>query len=485
MTDPSDESQLDPEPPNAPDANDESDSDQHESPDSRILSGNLRTTVLILALPVLAEQMLSFLVGFTDTWLSGRISAQATSAIGVAAYVNWLGELLSAFVGTGATALIARHWGAGQRDTANAIARCAVTYAFIGGIFATAVVYFLSPMLGDFLGLEAESQDIAVRYLRIACYSQFFSSILMIGAASLRGSGNMTTPMMILGLVSVLNVIFSSALVMGSSVSWLWDFGVEGIAYGTIAARAVGAVLMLLALARAKSGLRATLRLKSLRDFDSLRRIVRIGGPVAFDGILLWVGHFLFLRIIAGVGGGDEYSRATFAAHIVGIQIEALNYLPAWAWGTAAATMIGQCLGGGKPERAKQSGHEAGIQAGMLGAVASLVFFFGASFIYTFMHKDPLVAEVGVPAMKILALFEIPLAVAIAYLVAIRGSGETLRPAVINFIGIFGIRLTCAYWLIDEMGLRGAWLAVGIDVTIRAIVIVWYFQRGNWLRKRI
>jgi putative MATE family efflux protein len=464
----------------------ESDSDQELTPpDARILSGNIRTTVLFLALPILAEQMLSFLVGFTDTWLSGRINAEATSAIGVAAYVNWLGELMAAFVGTGATALVARYWGAGQRDKAGAIAQCAMAYAFVFGVFATALIYSLAPTLGVFLGLESSSQEIAVRYLRIACFCQFFSSILMIGAASLRGSGNMMTPMLILGLVSVLNVIISSVLVLGDRFTWLWDFGVEGIAYGTIAARIIGAALMLLALARGKSGLQAAPKLKSLRDSESLRRILKIGGPVAFDGVLLWTGHFLFLRIIAGIGDGGDLSRATFAAHIVGIQIEALNYLPAWAWGTAAATMIGQCLGAQKPERAISSGHEAGIQAGIVGLLASFFFFFGAPWIFTFMHKDPLVAEVGVPAMQILALFEVPLALAIAYLVAIRGSGETLRPALINFVGIFGIRLTLAVWLTAEMGLRGAWLAVGIDVTIRAIVIILYFRAGRWSQKTV
>lgn len=460
-------------------------SSTHDPQDSRILFGNLRTTVLLLALPVLAEQLLSFFVGFTDTWLSGRISAEATAAIGVAAYVNWLGELLTAFVGTGATALIARHWGAGQRDDANTIAQTAITFALIGGIVATVLLYALAPTLTGVLQLEPESQDIAIRYLRIACFGQFCSSILLIGAASLRGSGDMTTPLLILGLVSLLNIVFSAALVLGKEFVWLWDYGVEGIAYGTVAARALGAVLMLWALARGKSGLRAIPRFRSLLDFVSVRRIFRIGGPAALDGILLWTGHFIFLRIIAGIGNTDAESRAIFAAHIVGIQIEALNYLPAWAWGTAAATMIGQCMGAELPDRAKRSGNEAGLQAGLLGLSAGLFFYFGAELIFTFMHQDVEVAKVGVPAMRMLALFEIPLALVVTYLVAIRGSGETLRPAVLNIFGVFGIRLSLAYWLVQDMGLRGAWLAMGIDVLIRSLIIVIYFQKGTWIRKKV
>ena len=93
--------------------------DRHsDSTDFRteILTGNLRKTLFLLALPILAEQFLNFCVGFVDTWLSGRISAEATSAIGTAAYVGWLASLLFALVGTGTTALVSRYWGSGDHS---------------------------------------------------------------------------------------------------------------------------------------------------------------------------------------------------------------------------------------------------------------------------------------------------------------------------------------------------------------------------------
>ena len=181
----------------------------------RLLHGNLRRAVLFLALPVLAEQLLNSMVGFVDTWLSGRLGASSTSAIGLGAYVNWLTELSYALVGTGTTAIVARHWGAGEFDKARRAASCSLVMSFTFGSAGIGVIYVLAPVFGQFLGVEPESHALSIRYLRLSCFGQLFSSILLIGSAALRGSGNMWTPMRILGLVSILNVVFSSLLVLG------------------------------------------------------------------------------------------------------------------------------------------------------------------------------------------------------------------------------------------------------------------------------
>ncbi|NQV24792.1 MAG: MATE family efflux transporter [Rhodopirellula sp.] len=451
---------------------------------TQFLSGNPRTTILLLALPVLAEQFLNFLVGFVDTILSGRISTAATSAIGAAAYVNWLAELIFSLVATGTTALVARHWGAGQRDSAGMVATSSISLALGMGVGAAALLYLIAPVFGEFLNLEPASSALLVRYLRLSCFGHAFSSVLLIGSAALRGSGNMRAPMWILGLVSILNVLFSSVLAFGAGS--LPAFGMDGIATGTVAARFAGAALMLWLLMGGSAGLTAKPSWASAADFATIGRVLRIGIPAAADSFLMWGGHFLFLRVVAGLGTGLK-GEAIFAAHIVGIQIEAINYLPAWAWGTAAATMIGQCLGAGRPDRARLGGHEAMLQSCVMAAVVMVMFLLGAEFIYDVMHEDPAVAAVGVPAIRLLAVFEIPLSITIVYAVGLRGAGETLSPMLINAFGIFVVRLPVGYWLGVEMelGLLGAWAGMGADITARAIAIALYFRYGKWDQKGI
>jgi len=488
MTEP-DESVIVSDDPASPDASPQNDKDCAEATGSshqltQFLSGNPRTTILFLALPVLAEQFLNFLVGFVDTFLSGRISMAATSAIGAAAYVNWLAELIFSLVATGTTALVARHWGAGQKDSASQIATSSISLALGMGVAAAAALYVIAPVFGEFLKLESSSSELLVRYIRLSCFGQAFTSVLLIGSAALRGSGNMRAPMWILGMVSILNVLFSSALAFG--VGPLPAYGMDGIAVGTVAARFAGFVLMLWLLVRGSAGLMAKPSWESITDFAAIGRVLRIGVPAAADSILMWGGHFLFLRVVAGLATGLE-GEAIFAAHIVGIQIEAINYLPAWAWGTAAATMIGQSLGAGRPDRARLGGHEAMLQSCVMAAIVMVTFFFGAEFIYDLMHEDPAVAVVGVPAIRVLALFEIPLSIVIVYAVGIRGAGETFAPMLINGFGIFLIRLPVGYWLGVEMeyGLVGAWGAMGVDLTARAIAFALYFRYGKWDQKGI
>lgn len=458
-----------------------------DSRTERLLHGNLRWAVLLLASPIIAEQLLNSMVGLTDTWLSGRVrvdgglSPAPTAAVGMGSYLNWLAELLFSLIGTGATALVARHWGAGERGKASRTASCALALSIVMGLLGILTVYTTAAWFSDVIGIEATSRALSTRYLRLACFGHIFTSILLIGGAALRGAGNTWTPMTILGLVSVLNIIFSGALVLGDEYPRLWSLGVDGLALGTVAARFVGACVMVCVLCRGSRGLKTTLNRATWADTETARRILRIGAPAAADGLILWVGHFLFLKIIAGLDQAGAGS-AIFAAHIVGIQVEALNYLPASAFGIAAATLVGQCLGASQSDRATRGGHEAAVQAGLVACATGLFFYFGAGAIYGFMHKDPAVSVAGVPAMRLLALFELPLTLSIVYSIAIRGAGDTMPPLIANVLGVYGVRLTLGYWLaIDQgYGLVGAWAGMGVDVILRGVGLLVYFHRGRW-----
>ena len=468
---------------------------QEETLDSRaqrLLHGNLRWAVLLLAAPVIVEMLLNSMVGLADTWLSGRVkvngqlSPAPTSAVGMGVYVNWLAELMFSLVGTGATALVARHWGALEKDKASRAASCALALSLVMGVLGVLAVYLVAEKFTEVLGIEQTTRGLSTRYLRIVCFGHIFTSILLIGGAALRGAGNTWTPMKILGLVSGLNIVFSGALVLGDEYPMLWSLGVDGLAYGTIAARFIGACVMILVLCRGSRSLKTTLDMRAWTDTETARRILRIGAPAAADGLLLWGGHFLFLKIIASLDPEGSGS-AVFAAHIVGVQVEAFNYLPASAFGIAAATLVGQCLGAAKPDRATKGGHEAAFQASLVACAAGLAFYFGSAEIYGFMHEDPAVLAAGVPAMRLLALFELPLTITIVYSIAIRGAGDTMPPLIANVLGVYGIRLTVGYWLAVEQGygLTGAWAGMGVDVFLRGFGLLIYFHRGRWKKRKV
>ncbi|MEZ6057357.1 MAG: MATE family efflux transporter [Planctomycetaceae bacterium] len=445
----------------------------------KLLTGNLSRTVLYLALPVLFEQFLSFLVGTCDIFLAGHldpsISKSATSAVGVAAYVGWLASMLFSLVGAGTTALVARHWGAGQHAEANRIANCSLTMALGLGLLSLCAIWPTASFFPQQLGMDAETSTMTTHYLRFDAIGLVFTSLCIAGAAALRGSGDMRTPMLIFGTVSVVNIFASVLLVYG--LGPIPAMGVDGIVAGTVVARFSGGVLLLFSLAWGHSGL--GIILNELRVTAAIaKRILSIGLPAAIDSAILWTGHFLFLKIISGLGS------ASFAAHMVGIRVEAITYLPAVAWGAAAATMVGQSLGANQEERAVASGHHAVRQCSVVGLTITVLFYFGAETIYRFMHNDPQVIEVGVPAFRIVALFQVPLVISIIYVAALRGAGDTRFPLLMTLLSTFGLRVPLAWFFAIHMqwGLTGAWMGMCADMLVRSLMATTRFVRQRWLK---
>ncbi len=448
-----------------------------------------------LAWPVFVEQLLNFLVGFTDTYLSGWISKEATTAVGLAAYVGWLASNIFSLVSTGTVAVIARHWGAGEFDAANKAMNRALAIAVFVGLLVYGLIYFAAPWYAWLMKLEGDTAAMVVRFLRIDGSGYLFSCLTVAGAAALRGTGQMRVPMFVLVVVNVLNLIVTTLLSgvgpaewFSASLDWLGlpRLGLDGIAYGTLVARVVGGVLMLGVLSSGRFELKLSPSEVSLRG-EHARKILRIGLPAGVDGMLRWLGQLGFLMIIARLSTDPEQQTAILAAHSIGMQVEAISFLPACAWGLAAATLVGQSLGANLPERARLGGHEAVKQCGLLAIGLTVIFFFAAQPIYHLMHQDPQVHSVGVPAFQFNALFQIPLVVAIVYTFALQGAGETRQPMIVSLIGVLGIRLALAYLfgIVFDGGLLGAWVGMCCDNTVRALLVAWLFRRGRWILRNV
>ena len=451
--------------------------------ESRLTTGTVRRNLLVLALPILAEQLLNTLVGLFDTFLAGRLSVDATVAIGLAVYVSWLAHLGFALVGAGTTALVSRTWGAGKHGEANELTNRSITLSVLMGVAGALVIFAIAPGLVGLQNMTGTTYAVAVRYLQLGAPGHLFTSVTLVASAALRGVGDTRTPMWILVLVNLLNVAVSVALVFG--LGPFPELGVDGIVIGTLMARTCGGLLLLGVLARGRSGLKLRVAEMGIRR-DQMGRILRIGLPAAANGMILWFGQFLFLMIIARLSDG-ELGRAYYAAHIIAVQVEAFTYLPAVAWGTAAATMVGQALGARSPRRAKRVGHEAMLQASLFGIASSLIFFFGADWIYHAMHKSAGVQAIGARVLPVLAFFELPLVISIVYVAALRGAGDTRSPLWFTVVGMFLLRLPLAYLfgIVLEGGLLGAWIGMFADTVAEAILAATRYQGGAWVHTRV
>lgn len=446
---------------------------------SRLLVGDIRQTVLWLALPVLGEQVLNACVAWNDMLLAGRLGVQATAGVGVASYIAWLMALLFTMVGIGATAIVSRAIGGRRADEARHTTNQAIVIAIGLGALGSVCIWLFSAPLARLMNTSGETARLASRFMSIEATAYVIEAVTFAGAACLRGAGDTRSPMVILGVVNIVNVLASWALAFGAGL------GIDGIAWGTVTARCVGGAMMLYLLIRVRSDL--TLSVRDLRpDPTLIRRILRIGGPAAVDGGLMWCGHFVFLLIVTRAAG--RFSGDTLAAaHMIGIRIESLSYLPAMAWATASATLVGQNLGAGNPARARKCAYEGMRHAVLVLSGTGLLYFAAAPYLYRIFTNDASVIECGTPALRGLGLIQPALAVLIVMMHSLRGAGDTMYPVIFTVIGVMCLRIPVAYigGVVMKGALLGAWCGMFIDLMVRAALMTLRFRSGRWQRVKV
>jgi len=454
--------------------------------------------MLVLALPVLAEESLNLLVGYTDFFLAGRLlpGPEPTAAMGLIAYVMWLLPSLFSFVSIGATALVARFVGA--RDLRSA--SHASTQAMLLGIGLTVAGFVLTHVLATpfvhAMQLRGETAELALRYIRIVSLAIPAIMLEYVGTACLRGAGDTVSGLVARVVLNVVNIVLSIALVTGA---WVFPkLGWDGLAVGTAIGHWCGGLIILGLLMRGRAGIRAFRGERCWRDWidwQLMRRILRVGLPGGVDVLSIITCHLFYVAIINSLGTVAQ------AAHGLGVRIEALSYLPGSAFQVAAATLAGQALGAADPRLARRGVLTSLISAVIIMSLAGVVFIvWGEDLAKIFTGERGDIAMLTGRLMKIVAIATPVLAVLMVLTGALRGAGDTRWMLAITFVGLVGVRLPLACLLAwpevplplvgisvpgANFGVQGAWYAMVIDCSVRALLATWRFQHGGWRGVRV
>ena len=457
-----------------------------DTPGLEIRGRTVGRQVIWLATPVLIEQFLLYLVGLSDTLLTGRYLAERhLAAVTVGSYLTWFLGSLIIVVSAGASALVARSRGAGRGDDANRIAQQAMGLALIVGTSTLAIGWGLAPAIVEALGLDRSATADAALYIRYVLLATPLLACEAVGVACLRGAGDTRTGMWVMILVNAINVGLSWSLVRGFGP--LPALGFAGIAIGTACGEGAGGLLILLVLIRGRSGLR--LRPAGLRPSRAdLARIVRISGPAAGESLTQVVCQLWFLGLINRLG-----ATAT-AAHGVAIKCESIAFLTVSAFSVAAGTLVGQYLGAGRPDLAARAARTAwGLGTLVLGGVGFLIYALAGPMLDLFLAgRNAQVAEVGLPLLRVVA-FAMPALATINVLGgSLRGAGDTRWPWLFVIVGFLAVRLPMTYWAtwpVDlgglGLGLWGAWIAMMADLHARGMLLTARFLQGGWRRVRV
>ncbi len=509
--------------------------------DGRLTRGRLKglsmnKAIWVLAWPILLESYLNSLVGLTDTMLASQISEEATDAIGVASYFVWFIGLIAMALATGATALVSRSVGKHRLSVANAAVGQTYLVALFSGAIVGGFIASIAPTIADIVSLKDGARTAFIGYLRIVAMGVPLSSVLFAGIACLRGAGDSYRPLVAMALCNVVNIITSfvlagvpiqtsrlddaGQLVTNQIVPAVpgFEMGILGIAFGTLFAHAVGAVMITAFLIRGRSGVK--LKRRWLRPHRvTLKRLLRLGAPNFAESLGMWVGNFFVVMFVGWLAVADRQAGGSgdgvFGAHIWGIRIEAFSFLPGFSMGMAAATLAGQYLGAGSTARARTAIIRCTlIGAGIMGLMGVAFILFPHWIIGRFTAQ-PAHLELVPRLLVICGIVQIPFGIALVIRSALRGAGDVTFVMWITWSSTYLMRLPLAYALsgvdiyrtvISPEGeeikrilfenpfphiegvtgtLGGLWLGLCSELFIRGLLFAGRFLHGGWAKVKV
>lgn len=439
---------------------------------------DLKRAIFLLAVPMILELVMESTFAVVDIYFVGRLGASAVATVGLTE--SYLVILYSIAMGlaTAVTAIIARRIGEKNREIAGKTAIQSIFLAILTSIpFAVAGVFFAKELLA-LMGADQWSIDNGYRYTQWMLGGNGIIVLLFVINAIFRGAGDAAIAMRVLWIANGFNIILDPLLIFG------WGpvpaFGIEGAAMATTIGRSIGVATQLWILFR--GGKHIEVKLSQLHwDAKIVLQILQTSLGGVGQMIISMTSWVFLMRILAGVGS-EAVAGATIA-----LRVALFTLMPAWGLSNAAATLVGQNLGAGNPERAESSVWKIGLY--------NMIFLVGVSFIYFFFNRplvsifsdDPEVIAIGGEWLRILSYSYFVYGWWMVSIQAFNGSGDTGTPTKINFVFFWLMQIPLSYYLAISSGWAhsGVFWGVFFSETAAGLFTLWLFKRGRWKRVEV
>jgi putative MATE family efflux protein len=441
-------------------------------------AGSLNRAILLLAVPMVLEMVLESLFAVVDVFWVGRLGANAVATVGLTESMLSLVFAVGMGLSLSTTAMVARR--IGEKDPEGA-AVAAVQAIFLGLIVSLMIgvpCYLFAPRLLQWMGASPEIVATGSGYTRICLGGSCAVLLLFLNNAIFRGAGDAAIAMRLLWVSNILNLVLDPCLIFG------WGpfprLGVTGAALATFIGRSVGVLYQFYRLLKGTERIHILVRQLRLR-VDVLWRLVR----VSLTGILQFaIAHTSWIGLVRIV---SIFGAAALAGYTIAIRIVVFVILPSWGLSNAAATLVGQNLGAGKPERAEAAVWRTGLYNMIFLGTVGLLFVLFASQVVRLFTDDPDVLPLAATCLRIVSCGNIGYAYGMVMLQAFNGAGDTITPSIVNFFGFWLLEIPLAYWLAipRHMQSNGAFWAIVIAEAAIAGTSAILFRQGRWKRKKI
>ncbi|MBT8098677.1 MAG: MATE family efflux transporter [Gammaproteobacteria bacterium] len=427
----------------------------------------------LLAIPMMLEMVMESVFAVVDIAFVSRLGTDAVAAVGITEALITILYAVAIGLGTGVTAMVSRRIGEKKFDEAAAVTGQAIWI----GLAVSAVIGIVGVIYAeDMLRLMGASDG-------VVSTGKGFTAVLLGGSVSIiylfllnaafRGAGDATIALRSLWLANGLNIILDPCLIFG--LGPFPELGVTGAAVATTIGRGSGVLYQLWHLFDAGGRLRVSLRHFRLEPALITRMLkISIGGIGQF--LIATSSWIIVMRIVS------LYGSSAIAAYTIALRMLEFIWLPAWGLGNAAATLVGQNLGAGKPRRAERSAWLAARYNTVFMTVAGIVVLVFANQVASLFSNEPVVIQIGTRCLQILGIGFPMYAVGMIITQGLNGAGDTVTPSVINVICFWLLQIPLAYWLATGAGLgpNGVFVAIVVSESLLTGLSVLVFRRGKW-----
>lgn len=426
-----------------------------------------RTQLIKLLAPLIVEQILTVLVGMADVVMVAAVGEAAVSGVSLVDSISILIIQIMGAMATGGAVVCSQYLGKRQvRDAGTAAGQLVfVTLAISLGVTAVALAgnrRLLSAIFGQ---VEREVMDNAQTYFLITAMSYPFIGLYNACAALFRSMGNAKVSMFTSLVMNGINITGNAVCVFGLKM------GVAGVAYPTLVSRMTAAVLIFVLLQNRHNEIRIS-GLKALKPHSGMiRTILSVGIPGGLENGMFQFGKIFLQSLVSSLG------TASIASYAVACNLVTLLYLPGNALGLGLITIVGQCVGAGKPREAMHYTKVLLAVNYLILAVLSTAMFFGTDLLVSFYNLSPEATAISHVLLQAHCVAMILWPAAFTLPNALRAALDARFTMAVSVFSMWAFRIGFAYLFVYlfNLGVPGVWYGMFIDWVFRALVFAGRF----------